>query len=73
MVADGSSCKFICSSHVKRTLDVCCANGVPASHFFRAISEGVLYDSWPYCPFVVAIVATAILPVLVFTKPFKEG
>jgi len=40
--------------------------------FFAPYLGGLLYDSWPYNPFIIAIVITPILSALVLTKPLKE-
>ncbi len=40
--------------------------------FFAPYLGGLLYDSSPYNPFMIAIVATPILSVLAFAKPLKE-
>ncbi len=33
---------------------------------------GVIYEAWPYNPFIVAIVATPLLAALALTSPFQE-
>ncbi len=40
--------------------------------FFAPYLGGLLYDSSPYNPFIIAIVITPILSVLALTKPLKE-
>lgn len=40
--------------------------------FFAPYVGGLLYDSSPYNPFIVAIVMTPILSILALTKPLKE-
>lgn len=40
--------------------------------FFAPYLGGLLYDSSPYYPFILAIVITPILSVLALTKPLKE-
>jgi len=40
--------------------------------FFAPYLGGLLYDSSPYNPFIIAIVITPMLSVLALTKPLKE-
>ena len=40
--------------------------------FFAPYLGGVIYEAWPYNPFIVAIVATPLLAVLALTSPFQE-
>ncbi|MFQ6086857.1 MAG: MFS transporter, partial [Candidatus Bathyarchaeia archaeon] len=40
--------------------------------FFAPYLGGLLYDSSPYNPFIVAIAIISILSVLALTKPLKE-
>ena len=41
--------------------------------FFAPYFGGMLYEAWPYNPFIVAIVATPLLAVLALTSPFQEN
>ena len=40
--------------------------------FLAPYLGGMLYEAWPYNPFLVAIVATPLLAVLALTSPFQE-
>ncbi|MFQ6065163.1 MAG: MFS transporter [Candidatus Bathyarchaeia archaeon] len=40
--------------------------------FFAPYLGGMLYEAWPYNPFIVAMVATPLLAALALTRPFQE-
>jgi hypothetical protein len=40
--------------------------------FLAPYIGGLLYEAWPYTPFLVFIMTTALLSVLALAKPFEE-